>query len=67
MLVLGGAQIGMGWVETAGHIWAVRFFLGIGEAGILGGMILFMMHWYKTYQTGFRVVGLHWRFKEGRS
>lgn len=56
-LILGGAQIGMGWVTNAGHIWAVRFFLGIGEAGILGGLILLMMHWYTVHQTAFRVVG----------
>lgn len=56
MLMLGGAQIGMGWVTNAGHIWAVRFFLGVGEAGILGGLIVFMMHWYTVYQTAFRVV-----------
>ena len=48
-----------GIVVNKEGLWAVRFFLGLTEAGILPGIILYLSSYYKPHELQFRI-GLFW-------
>jgi MFS family permease len=53
----GTVSIGIGFVRTYENLLAVRFFLGIMEGGLLGGMILYLSMFYRRHQL-MRRIGL---------
>jgi MFS family permease len=53
----GIVSVGIGFVRTYGNLLAVRFFLGIMEGGLLGGMILYLSMFYRRHQL-MRRIGL---------
>src|SRR5579864_1846015 len=46
MLLWGFASVGMMWVSTPNHFYALRFMLGVFEAGFFPGIVLYLTYWY---------------------
>lgn len=46
MITWGIAAAVTAWVKTPGQFYAVRFLLGLAEAGFFPGAIVFMTHWF---------------------
>ncbi|MFC7418399.1 MFS transporter [Iodobacter arcticus] len=46
MLLWGMVSVGMAWVSTPSHFYAMRFLLGIFEAGFFPGIVLYLTYWY---------------------
>lgn len=44
-----------GFVKNYGDLLAVRFFLGLSEGGLLGGMILYLSMFYRRHQLLYRI------------
>jgi MFS transporter, ACS family, tartrate transporter len=40
------------WVETATHLYILRFLLGIAEAGFFPGIILYLTYWFRIQERG---------------
>ncbi|EOD46495.1 Major facilitator superfamily [Neofusicoccum parvum] len=45
----------MGLVKSYGGLLAARFFLGLAEGGLLGGMIIYLAMFYRRHQLLYRV------------
>jgi MFS transporter, ACS family, tartrate transporter len=41
-----------GLIHTAGQFYAIRFFLGVAEAGFVPGVLVYLSHWYATKDRG---------------
>jgi ACS family tartrate transporter-like MFS transporter len=41
-----------GLIHTAGQFYAIRFFLGIAEAGFVPGVLVYLSHWYRPEDRG---------------
>jgi ACS family tartrate transporter-like MFS transporter len=48
LIVWGGLAALTGLITTAQHFYAIRFFLGIAEAGFFPGVIVYLTHWYRN-------------------
>lgn len=46
MLLWGAASVAMGWVQTPAQFYALRFALGVFEAGFFPGIVLYLTYWY---------------------
>ena len=46
MLLWGLASMGMMFVSTPSHFYAMRFLLGVFEAGFFPGIVLYLTYWY---------------------
>jgi MFS family permease len=46
MLLWGAASVAMGWVQTPMQFYALRFALGVFEAGFFPGIVLYLTYWY---------------------
>jgi len=44
-----------GFVKSYGGLLAVRFFLGLCEGGLLGGMVIYLAMFYKRHELLFRI------------
>jgi MFS family permease len=51
----GAMTISMGGVSNAGSVTAVRFLLGMFEAGLFPGLIYYLTFWYKHNERSLRV------------
>ena len=40
----------MGFVHTVGQFYALRFLLGLAEAGFYPGVIIYLTHWFPERQ-----------------
>jgi MFS family permease len=40
------------WVTTPLQFYAVRFFLGVAEAGFFPGMVLYLTYWFPSHRRG---------------
>lgn len=45
----------MGFVKTYQGLLATRFFLGLAEGGLLGGMIIYLAMFYRRHQLMYRI------------
>ena len=56
-LMIGWGLVGtcMGAVKTYGGLIAARFFLGLCEGGLLGGMVLYLSMFYQRHELLFRL------------
>lgn len=54
-LLFGIASLGTAFVHTLGQVSAVRFILGIFEAGMLPGIAYYMSRWYRRSELVFRL------------
>lgn len=50
MVVWGFCSMGMVLVKTVGQFYALRFFLGLAEAGFFPGVVLFLTYWFPARQ-----------------
>ena len=41
-----------GLIHTAGQFYAIRFFLGMAEAGFVPGVLVYLSHWYRQEDRG---------------
>ena len=48
MISWGVVTILTGFVHSAGHFYAARFFLGLAEASFFPGMIVYLTHWFSS-------------------
>lgn len=55
MVAWGVVGMCMGFVKTFGGLIAVRFFLGLFEGGLLGGMIIYLAMFYRRHQLMYRI------------
>lgn len=46
MLLWGAASVGMMFISTPTHFYALRFALGVFEAGFFPGIVLYLTYWY---------------------
>lgn len=46
MLLWGAASVSMMWISTPTHFYALRFLLGVFEAGFFPGIVLYLTYWY---------------------
>lgn len=44
-LAWGIGATAMAWVQTAGQIYGLRFFIGLMEGGLSSGLMLYLSHW----------------------
>jgi len=54
MFVCGVITIGTGFVKDAGSLYAVRFLLGVSQAGVFPGVNYILSCWYKRSELGIR-------------
>lgn len=54
-LAFGVTSIGTAFVNTKGEICAVRFILGIFEAGMFPGIAYYLSRWYRRSELAFRL------------
>ena len=52
MITWGIITIGTGFVQSATHLYAARFLLGIAEAGFFPGIILYFTYWFRSKERG---------------
>ncbi|HXZ10535.1 MAG TPA: MFS transporter, partial [Paraburkholderia sp.] len=50
MLLWGIASVGMMFVSTPTHFYALRFLLGVFEAGFFPGIVLYLTYWYPAHR-----------------
>ena len=50
MIVWGALSTGMLWVESARGFYVLRFLLGIAEAGLAPGLLLYLTYWFPSYR-----------------
>ncbi|KAF2188159.1 MFS transporter [Zopfia rhizophila CBS 207.26] len=55
MFAWGSLTIGLGGAQNFAGVTAVRFLLGIFEAGLFPGLIYYLTFWYKTSERGTRI------------
>jgi len=52
MLSWGIIVILTGFVQTATHLYILRFLLGVAEAGFFPGIILYLTYWFRSRERG---------------
>ncbi len=57
MLTWAVISAGTAFVETPGAFYAVRFLLGVAEAGLFPGVILYLTYWFPAARRG-RIIAL---------
>jgi len=55
LIVWGIISLCTGFVTTYGGLLAARFFLGLAEGGLLGGMIIYLAMFYRRHQLLYRI------------
>ncbi len=55
MFAWGALTIGLGGVKSYGSVTAVRFLLGVFEAGLFPGLVYYLTFWYRTDERSIRV------------
>lgn len=55
MLSWGAITMGLGGVHSFGAVTAVRFLLGVFEAGLFPGLVYYLTFWYRTEERSIRV------------
>ncbi|KAL1590497.1 hypothetical protein WHR41_00783 [Cladosporium halotolerans] len=55
MLSWGAITMGLGGVQNFGSVTAVRFLLGVFEAGLFPGLVYYLTFWYRTEERSIRV------------
>ncbi|KAH7014147.1 major facilitator superfamily domain-containing protein [Microdochium trichocladiopsis] len=55
MFAWGGLTISLGGVHNYASVTAVRFLLGVFEAGLFPGLVYYLTFWYKTDERSIRV------------
>lgn len=55
MFSWGAITIGLGGVQNAAGVTAVRFILGVFEAGLFPGLVYYLTFWYATDERSIRV------------
>ncbi|OTA99658.1 hypothetical protein M426DRAFT_324976 [Hypoxylon sp. CI-4A] len=55
MFAWGALTIGLGGVRSYGAVTAVRFLLGVFEAGLFPGLVYYLTFWYRTEERSIRV------------
>lgn len=55
MFSWGAITIGLGGVHSFGAVTAVRFLLGVFEAGLFPGLVYYLTFWYRTEERSLRV------------
>jgi len=59
MISWGVVTILTGFVHSAGHFYAARFFLGLAEASFFPGMIVYLTHWFCSRDRGRAIACLY--------
>lgn len=54
-ILFGGASLATAYVHNLGQMMAVRFLLGIFEAGMLPGIAYYLSRWYRRAELTFRL------------
>ena len=57
MISWGIVAIIMGFVQTKNQFYALRFLLGLAEAGFFPGLIVYLSHWFR-YEDRAKTIGL---------
>ncbi len=52
LVTWGLVSAGTALVRTSGEFYAVRFLLGVAEAGFFPGMILYLTYWFPSHRRG---------------
>ena len=52
MLTWGLVVVLTGFVQSANHLYIVRFLLGVAEAGFFPGIILYLTYWFRSKERG---------------
>ncbi|GAB7386407.1 MFS transporter [Bacillaceae bacterium] len=52
MITWGIIVILTGWVQSATHLYILRFLLGVAEAGFFPGIVYYMTHWFPPKERG---------------
>nr|OQO26128.1 hypothetical protein B0A51_04522 [Rachicladosporium sp. CCFEE 5018] len=55
MFSWGSLTVGLGGVGSFGSVTAVRFLLGVFEAGLFPGLVYYLTFWYRTEERSIRV------------
>lgn len=55
MFSWGAITIGLGGTQDFGSVTAVRFLLGMAEAGLFPGLVYYLTFWYRTEERSIRV------------
>ncbi|KAL2064117.1 hypothetical protein VTL71DRAFT_4611 [Oculimacula yallundae] len=55
MFSWGAVTIGLGGVQNVAGVTAVRFLLGVFEAGLFPGLVYYLTFWYRTDERSIRV------------
>ncbi|RMY83921.1 hypothetical protein D0862_11563 [Hortaea werneckii] len=55
MLSWGALTMGLGGTKSFGSVTAVRFLLGVFEAGLFPGLVYYLTFWYRTEERSIRV------------
>lgn len=50
MITWGIIAAGMSFVHSAGSFYIMRFLLGVGEAGFVPGMLLYLTYWFPSHE-----------------
>src|SRR5688500_4200846 len=56
MITWGLVSAAMAFIQTPGSFYALRFLLGVAEAGFFPGMILYLTYWFPAQHRG-RILG----------
>ncbi len=57
MISWGMVAVVMGFVQTKNQFYALRFVLGLAEAGFFPGIIVYLSHWFR-YEDRAKVIGM---------
>ena len=57
MISWGIVAVLMGFIQTKGHFYSLRFLLGAAEAGFFPGVIVYVSHWFR-YQDRAKVLAM---------
>lgn len=55
MFAWGAMTIALGGVHNAASVTAIRFLLGVFEAGLFPGLVYYLTFWYKTDERSIRI------------
>lgn len=52
MITWAALSMATAWVSTPMQFYAVRFLLGVAEAGFFPGMVLYLTYWFPSHRRG---------------
>ncbi|KAF2501237.1 putative MFS transporter [Lophium mytilinum] len=58
MLSWGAVTMGLGGAHSYGAVTAIRFLLGVFEAGLFPGLVYYLTFWYRTDERSIRVAAI---------